>query len=79
MPRKSEPKVVVKKPERVKGDRKHRVRLSGADIRALQDAEDHFRGNTHLNTRRRDQVIEKLSEIVYRYGMLDESARKAKK
>jgi len=63
--------------ERVKGDRKVRVRVAGSDARALQDAVD-FLGGRSLPSPRRKQVRERLAELVKRYKLMDDSAQKAK-
>lgn len=63
--------------ERIEGDRKVRVRVSGSDARALQDAADYFNGYG-ASYARREQIAKRLVKIVERYRLMDESQRKSK-
>lgn len=55
----------------VLGNRRHPVRLSGADIRALEAAASHLAGPKGLGTRRREQVGARLLDIADRYRLRD--------
>lgn len=63
--------------ERIEGDRKVRVRVSGSDARALQDAADYLNGY-QANYARREQIAKRLVKVVERYRLMDESQRKSK-
>lgn len=58
-------------PERVKGDRKRRVTIEGAQVRAMQDAIDYLDGPAWYDDRRRRQIANHLRKTVSAYRTRD--------
>lgn len=56
--------------QKVKGNRKVRVPVKGAEIRAMQDAIDHF-GYGYVSRDRQQQIAKQLEKVVTRYQALD--------
>lgn len=56
--------------DRVHGNRKVRVPVKGAEIRAMQDTIDHF-GYGYVDRTRQDQIRAHLEKVVARYKALD--------
>lgn len=63
--------------ERIEGDRKRRIAVTGSEMRALQDAIKHADGRRYLDSRRGMQVGKKLSPLIERYKLMDQSAAAA--